>query len=397
MKYCLAKEMAEKWNVSRRTVQKYCCQGKIPGVKKYGDIWIIPSNTQKPVDGRKHNVRIKSQSLYPGICLFYYFRFDGRSLEELANALPNEDYRREFWLEASFYRGETEAFYKGLKEESKNTTFSLSRCFMEIIVAIRTGDLDKAMAQLNVLQKMEAIEAGQEMRQQCVPLAKALISASIYDIQKIPEWLKQANFMILPADIRPIALIIYAKYLQAKGHYEQMLGVVEATLNARTTGSFNITDLYLMIVEAEGNIELGKREKAKEILNTAFRFAKPYGFFTPFSENIAFLRGTLDEVIKERYPDDYKRIVGDWKKIRVGWTAFHNSVRGYQITTALSLKETQIALYRGQGLTYEQIAKNLHLKCSTVNNYMQVIREKLQIKSSKDVVKYIFWIQNSEG
>lgn len=50
MKTC--KEMAQKWNISERTVTTFCKSGKIPGAVKQGRSWQIPDDAQKPVDGR---------------------------------------------------------------------------------------------------------------------------------------------------------------------------------------------------------------------------------------------------------------------------------------------------------------------------------------------------------
>lgn len=46
------KEVAEKWGVTPRRVQRMCADGKIPGAKKFGRDWAIPTSTEKPVDGR---------------------------------------------------------------------------------------------------------------------------------------------------------------------------------------------------------------------------------------------------------------------------------------------------------------------------------------------------------
>ena len=46
------KEIAEKWNITRRQVQKLCSDGKIPGASKFGNAWAIPENAERPVDGR---------------------------------------------------------------------------------------------------------------------------------------------------------------------------------------------------------------------------------------------------------------------------------------------------------------------------------------------------------
>ena len=46
------KEIAEKWNLTTRRVQKMCSEGKIPGTRKFGRAWAIPSDAEKPIDGR---------------------------------------------------------------------------------------------------------------------------------------------------------------------------------------------------------------------------------------------------------------------------------------------------------------------------------------------------------
>lgn len=50
MKTC--KEMALIWNVTERSVTKFCNEGKIPGAMKLGKSWAIPDDAKKPVDGR---------------------------------------------------------------------------------------------------------------------------------------------------------------------------------------------------------------------------------------------------------------------------------------------------------------------------------------------------------
>ena len=54
MDYLSAKETAEKWNISRRRVQKLCVEGRIPGAFKLSDVWVIPKDAEKPADRRKN-------------------------------------------------------------------------------------------------------------------------------------------------------------------------------------------------------------------------------------------------------------------------------------------------------------------------------------------------------
>ena len=50
--YLTIKEVAGKWEISPRRVQKMCADGVIPGVEKFGKSWAIPADVQKPKDGR---------------------------------------------------------------------------------------------------------------------------------------------------------------------------------------------------------------------------------------------------------------------------------------------------------------------------------------------------------
>ena len=52
MDYLTTAEVAEKWNITRRRVTVFCEQGRIEGVIQKGNMWLIPSDAKKPVDGR---------------------------------------------------------------------------------------------------------------------------------------------------------------------------------------------------------------------------------------------------------------------------------------------------------------------------------------------------------
>lgn len=46
------KEAADKWGVTRRRVQEMCSTGRISGANKFGSVWAIPEDAEKPVDNR---------------------------------------------------------------------------------------------------------------------------------------------------------------------------------------------------------------------------------------------------------------------------------------------------------------------------------------------------------
>ena len=47
-----AKEAAEKWRISQRRVAILCSENRIDGAMLVGNMWIIPSNVEKPIDKR---------------------------------------------------------------------------------------------------------------------------------------------------------------------------------------------------------------------------------------------------------------------------------------------------------------------------------------------------------
>jgi len=54
-----AKEAAEKWSITPRQVQLLCANGRIPGADRFGRAWVIPSDADKPEDGRSEKAKSK--------------------------------------------------------------------------------------------------------------------------------------------------------------------------------------------------------------------------------------------------------------------------------------------------------------------------------------------------
>ncbi len=52
MEYLTVKEAGEKWGITAWRVNYYCSAGRIAGAIKKGSLWLIPSDVEKPTDGR---------------------------------------------------------------------------------------------------------------------------------------------------------------------------------------------------------------------------------------------------------------------------------------------------------------------------------------------------------
>lgn len=51
--YMTVQEAAAKWELSERRVQKLCAENRIEGVVHLSRVWLIPKDTEKPVDRRR--------------------------------------------------------------------------------------------------------------------------------------------------------------------------------------------------------------------------------------------------------------------------------------------------------------------------------------------------------
>lgn len=56
MDFISVREVASKWEISERRVQRLCEDGRIEGVQRFGRSWMIPKDAEKPTDLRKQRL-----------------------------------------------------------------------------------------------------------------------------------------------------------------------------------------------------------------------------------------------------------------------------------------------------------------------------------------------------
>ena len=52
MDYITIKEASELWGLSIRRIQTLCDENRIEGATKFGNVWAIPKDSERPKDGR---------------------------------------------------------------------------------------------------------------------------------------------------------------------------------------------------------------------------------------------------------------------------------------------------------------------------------------------------------
>lgn len=88
LSFISAKEAAEKWNISQRRVSVLCSEHRIDGAMMVGNMWIIPSTAEKPID--KRTVRYEKEHV---ISLKPFVKWVGgksQLINELEKMLPTD-------------------------------------------------------------------------------------------------------------------------------------------------------------------------------------------------------------------------------------------------------------------------------------------------------------------
>lgn len=96
MDYISAREAADKWGISQRRVATLCSEQRIKEATMVGNMWIIPSTAEKPIDARSTRYNIsegksakpflkwaggKGQLLHE---IEQYYPFDGKIITKYA-------------------------------------------------------------------------------------------------------------------------------------------------------------------------------------------------------------------------------------------------------------------------------------------------------------------------
>ena len=86
LSYISAKEAAEKWNISQRRVAILCAEERISGAMMVGNMWIIPSTAEKPID--KRTIRYEKQKVIELKPFVKWVGGKGQLIEQLEKYIP---------------------------------------------------------------------------------------------------------------------------------------------------------------------------------------------------------------------------------------------------------------------------------------------------------------------
>ena len=387
------REAAQRWGISERRVQDYCRAGRIDGVARYGKSWVLPQNAPKPVDPRQRRGAARPPKLFDGLFVLANVRFDRREISQIIAELPSEEERAMARSEYAFFCGRSdEAVSASSKQSWDASPYRLMAIHGGVIVAIQRGDYAAVLRGMAQIEALKAEYRDDPAQTRIIELSEGTITASIYAADSCPDWVKAGDLSLFSERGKAYAFYVYARYLHAMGQRDRMMGVAEAALTFYAGKGFTITELYLRLMHALARVERGENEEARRELKAIYALALPYGLISPIAEQLINFRGEAERVLRADFPEWEKPVVQEWRKVIAGWLEIHNRILKTDVTKLLTLRESQIALYLSDGLSYKEIADKMDISYGSVNTTLQIVREKLGVKSSRQIKECIRWL-----
>ena len=397
MEYRTVRETAEQWNLSPRTVQQLCAQGRVPGAVKFGKSWAVPAGADKPEDPRA--VRNGAETAGSTAELLY-----SANLMPLMNTpfapgqclaaveAMEEGPRRDIALaEYHYFSGHPEEAAREVKGyfTSPDLGTRLSACLIFAFASLSLGDIPQARSALGEVERT-LYAAGEASPTYRAAAGFVAATAAVLLHLPMPDRLPPAeDFMsLLPPGLRAFALYVHSHYLYLQKDYGRSAGMAEATL-AMGAAQYPIPAIYLNLVAVMDYMSLKQTDRAESHLLAAWELARPDDLIEGFGEHHGLLGGMLEAVIKPRWPEDFRRIIDITGQFSWGWRQIHNPDTGHQVADNLTSTEFAVAMLVVRGWTTDEIAAHMKVSASTIKKHQAQIKRKLQIDTWEELEPYM--------
>ncbi len=391
MEYLTVQEIADQWKLSKRMVQQFCLDGRIPGARKFGRVWAIPADAKKPKDPRftkpkpsvpflngDNLMPLMNSAFTPGHCL------------ETVEAMAEGAQRDIAMAEYHYFSGQPEAAVN--KAEAYLTdpdrSARLSACLIYAYANLSLGHIQRARFALNELNA--ALVTDKKSKETETASAFIAATAAVLLHLPLPEKLPdiQGFLPLLPNGLRAFALYVYAHYLYLQGQYAASFGIVEGALTMGAA-QYPIPAIYLHLVAVMDCMSLKQTDRAKEHLLAAWALARPDDLIEGLGEHHGLLGGMLEAVIKPNWPEDFKRIIEITYRFSAGWRRVHNPETGHDVADGLTTTEFAASMLAARGWTNQEIAQHMGISPNTVKRYISTSLEKLHINRRQDLKQFM--------
>ena len=403
MEYLNITETAKKWGISPRRLQTLCANGKVEGATRFGKVWIIPKNTQKPVDGRtKASKESNAISLdkdmpmprkTPFLHMTDLYSVAGNAEKSIAALESNPEAQILLSAEIAYSKGNIEKVYDNayyLLHKHSGFYAVISAGMLLGLCAIWRGDLNMwRQAKIHIAEAPAKSEADRDI----MAFSITAIDSILYDVSSFPEWFKLGRFEPLHKDALPAAKVFYAKYLYAVGYglatkQLELQGVqglslltmipntIEPMISQAVADNSIIAEIYLRMTCAAIYHTSGNSEQAIYHIDRALALALPDKLFGILAEYGRTLDSLLEQRISRVDTDAWYKVRDLYNIYMAGWTKLSGSVRGKNLATTLSPKEREVAKLAAFGFKNSQIAESLNMSISAVKQAVTNVSNK---------------------
>ncbi len=380
------KEAAKKWGVTPRRVQDLCKRGEIPGAVLWHRSWMIPVNAKHPSKDRKKQQKSVDKPM-PRMAPFLDMTdlyIKAGSADKCIEALADHpEAQALFAAEIAYSRGEIDKVLKLANYflNKRSGFYAVNAGGMLLaLAAMWKGDIN-----LYRQAKIHVCEAPWKKAEDksIMALSLACIDSAVRDLTNYPEWFKRGQFEYLHPDSHPAARIFYIKYLlvfaqdMAKSQFKlpdvtglglmkSLPYIIEPMIAQAIVEKTIIPEIYLRLLVAIAYHQCGNEESAIQHIDKAIALVLPDNLLGILAEHRRQFDFLLDERLELASPEACKKYKELHKGLLEGWTKLHNSLLSKNISTALTIREREIARLAAFGLSNSEIAKRLHLTADSV-------------------------------
>lgn len=373
-------QAAQRWGISRRRVQMYCRDGRVPGACKTGGQWLLPESATKPLDPRREPAPMPT-AYWPQLLLL------DSAMASPADMSWTQAQSRQIEAELLYMQGSYQEAARHLEEALETGPGCLSALTLHAAALVSSGDAGGFPAAWNRLSAMGQAHANHPQSLCLVELAQGLLAVSAYALDSCPPWLLAGSLAPLPPEALPLAMYVRAKALHAQGRLEALAGLADTAL-CLIPGE-GVLKAYMHLMHAHVALYHHQFQQAEASVHRAIDICLPQGLVSPLAETIPSLLGLVERCLKARSPQMLQQAVLLHRQLATAWLKVHNFLARKQLTLLLTRREYQVALAASTGQSNQRCALQLGMSTGTFKGHLEVIYQKLQISSRKSLKDFV--------
>ena len=374
------RELAQKWNVSIRTVNMYLNAGRVDGAVRKKGGWLIPADAPYPGTRSQRTVHKHFMPLWQahevGAGATYAMHFADAEERETAEAAR------------LYHRGQLDEARQRCVPlaDSRSPEIRLSALLVHMMASVPFGDAAAVYADVRAFRREREAAQTPEMQAACRFIHN--ISRVLFHEDEDVSVAKVDWLGVLPMGTRLFAIYAMAHALYLKKDYAQALGMARSAL-ITADDRYPPVCVYLNLIACVAAMNLDDATEADHFFLRAWSLAERDGYLHPFAEHHGLLMGQVEKHFRDKDPALYEQISGMVMRFSRGWMKIHNPNSVNKVTDTLSPYEFSVAMMAAKGKSNREIAEFLNVSVNTVKSYLSVIYQKVGVVNRAELAKYV--------